>query len=308
MPHVLILGEEAPRYLQLLQAENLPQITFSIFPDAESARQACGLAEIILGAPDAVAELLPLCDRLEWVQSSWAGVTPLIGAARRDYRLTGVKDVFGLQMSEFVMGWLLALERNILRRSGRSQWDHSADSSLAGKTLGIMGTGSIGSAVAGTALAFGLQIRGMNSSGEPSDPFQQCYATQHRMQFAQGLDYLVALLPDTPATDGMVDQQLLSALNPGAIFINAGRANCVDDDALIRALEDGKLRAAVLDVVHTEPLPDDDPLWRIENLYITSHTAAPTPDNSVVALFAENYRRYLDGTPLLHLIKFDRGY
>ena len=127
------------------------------------------------------------------------------------------------------------------------------------------------------------------------------------MQFAQGLDYLVALLPDTPATSGMVDQQLLTALNPGAVFVNAGRANCVDDDALIGALQDGELSAAVLDVVHTEPLPDDDPLWRIENLYITSHTAAPTPDNSVVALFVENYRRYLDGAPLHHLINFDRG-
>jgi phosphoglycerate dehydrogenase-like enzyme len=308
MPNVLIVGAESARYMQLLQAENLPHITFSIFPDVQLAKHAYGLIEIILGPPDAVVPLLPLCDKLGWVQSSWAGVKPLVRAARRDYQLTGVKDVFGPRMSEFVMGWLLALERNIVQRAGRSQWDNTVDSGLTGKTLGIMGTGSIGTVVAETALVFGLQIRGMNSTGEPSAPFQQCYAIQGRIQFAQGLDYLVALLPDTPATDGIVNQQLLAALKPGAIFINGGRANCVDDGALVSALDNGQLRAAVLDVVHTEPLPDDDSLWQVDNLYISSHTAAPTPESSVVALFAENYRRYIDGKPLLHLINFDRGY
>ena len=109
MPQVLIIEEEAPRFLKLLQAENLPQITLRRWIDAQSASQECGLAEIILGAPDAVAQLLPLCDRLEWVQSSWAGLKPLILATRRDYLLTGVKDVFGPMMSEFVIGWLLAV-------------------------------------------------------------------------------------------------------------------------------------------------------------------------------------------------------
>ena len=101
---------------------------------------------------------------------------------------------------------------------------------------------------------------------------------------------------------------MLAVLQPGAVFINAGRANCVATADLEAALTGGNLRAVVLDVLPCEPWPDDDPLWNLDNFYITSHTAAPTLADSVVALFAGNYRRFVAGQPLLHAIDFDRGY
>ncbi len=308
MPSVLIVGADAARYFELLQARQLPSAQLSCLPDASTPSSDCGEVEVILGPPDAVAALLPHCPDVRWAQSSWAGVTPLVESGRQNYQLTGLKGVFGEVMSEYVLGWLLAFERNILERARSMVWDNKSDPGLAGKTLGVMGTGSIGQAVATAVQAFGVSVRGLNSSGKAVAPFEACYATDDALEFAQGLDFLLALLPDLPATTGLVNAQLLNALRPGAIFINAGRANCVDDDAVISALEDRRLRAAVLDVVHTEPLPANDRLWQVENLYITSHTAAPTPDAAVIEVFADNYHRYIAGEPLQHVIDFARGY
>jgi glyoxylate/hydroxypyruvate reductase A len=106
----------------------------------------------------------------------------------------------------------------------------------------------------------------------------------------------------------VISADLLARLNRGAIVINGGRANAVDQAALITALEGGQLSHAVLDVLRQEPLPPADPLWQIENLHITSHTAAVTVPETIVELFCDNYRRYHRWEPLLHPIDFDKGY
>jgi phosphoglycerate dehydrogenase-like enzyme len=305
---VLIVGDHADHYRQLLEPMGLPDWHASYLASAADAHGSMADVQILFGPPDELVSLLPRCPALQWVQSSWAGVTPLVEARRRDYQLTGVKGIFGELMREYVLGWLLALERNIPSRAEDRTWRSAVDGSLVGKCLGIMGTGSIGSAVAQAAQGFGLQIRGLNSDGRPAQGFHECFETAEAVAFAQGLDYLVALLPATDATNGLVSPQALAALNPGAVFINAGRANCVAIGDLETALTGGNLRAVVLDVLPCEPLPDDDPLWNLDNLYITSHTAAPTLADSVVAVFAGNYRRFVVGEPLLHAIDFDRGY
>ena len=308
MPRVLIVGDHADHYRQLLEPMDLPDWQASYLASAADAHDSMADVEILFGPPDELVPLLPRCPQLQWAQSSWAGVAPLVEAPRRDYRLTGVKGIFGELMREYVLGWLLALERNIPTRAADRTWQPAVDGRLGGKCLGIMGTGSIGSAVAQAAQGFGLQVRGLNSDGRPSPGFNECFDTASALAFAQGLDYLVALLPATDATNGLISPQVLAVLQPGAVFMNAGRANCVATADLEAALTGGNLRAVVLDVLPCEPLPDDDPLWNLDNFYITSHTAAPTLADSVVALFAGNYRRFVAGQPLLHAIDFDRGY
>jgi phosphoglycerate dehydrogenase-like enzyme len=308
MPRLLVISPHARQFAELLDALSLPELDSVYCSDAETAKQQCADAEILFGAPDLLAQLLDECTGLRWLQSSWAGVKPLLDRPRRDYRLTGVKGIFGPLMAEYVLGWLLALERSIPRHYIAQKWDDSQERHLLGKTLGIMGTGSIGSHVARCARVFGLTLRGLNSDGRNVSGFDRCYSVDDKEGFAAGLDYLVALLPDTPASDDLVDQRLLSALNPGALLVNGGRANCIVEQDLIEALENGQLRHAVIDVLSTEPLPEDDPLWQIDNLTITSHTAAPTRTEDIVAIFCENYRRYLAGQPLLHEVDFDRGY
>ena len=115
-------------------------------------------------------------------------------------------------------------------------------------------------------------------------------------------------MPETPATDGIVDGALLAALNHGAIAINAVRGNAIVMADLLAALETGQLRHAVLDVLREEPLPADSPLWHTPGLSITSHTAAPTPPDAIVQIFCENYRRYQAGEPLKYQIDLSRGY
>ena len=308
MPRLLVISPHASRFAELIEAESLPGLDAAFCETPEQARPLCEDAEIVFGAPDQVADLLADCGNLRWLQSSWAGIKPLLDEPRRDYQLTGVKGIFGPLMAEYVLAWLLAIERSIPGRVQARHWDDSQDNQLSGKAMGIMGTGSIGSHVARCARVFGLSLRGLNSDGRDVADFDSCYSSTNIQAFAAGLDYLVALLPETPASDGLIDAQLLAQLNPGAILINGGRANCIVQADMLSALDSGRLRHAVLDVLPTEPLPDKDPLWQVKNLSITSHTAAPTRAEDIVAVFAENYRRYLAGDTLLYPIDFERGY
>jgi phosphoglycerate dehydrogenase-like enzyme len=313
MTRVIVLSQHAARYREILEAVGPPEsrwpgAEFRFAGSLEEALPFAATAEVVFGAPDLIALLLPHCSSLRWVQSSWAGVTPLLEQERRDYSLTGVKDIFGAPMAEYVLGWLLALERNIPAHFSATRWNPQREGRLRGKTIGIMGTGSIGSYVARACGNLGLHTRGMNSDGREMDGFDRCWPTGSRLEFAAGLDYLVALLPDTPSTDGLVDARLLAELKPGAILVNGGRGNSVVTGDVVTALAGGTLRHAVLDVLPVEPLPEDDPLWQVEGLTITSHTAAPTPAASIIDIFIDNLERFAEGKPLQYLVDFERGY
>ena len=308
MTSVIVLSPHAHRYRGIIEARGLDAADLTFAENLEEALPAAADAEVLFGAPDQLAELVPHCPALRWIQSSWAGVTPLLALPRRDYRLTGVKEIFGAPMSEYVLGWLLALERNIPAHYGSRSWNPLRDGRIQGKAVGIMGTGSIGSHVAGSCRSLGMTTRGLNSDGRDVAGFDRCWPTASRLDFAAGLDYLVALLPDTPATDGLVDRELLARLSSAAIVINGGRGNAVVTADLVDALEQGDIRHAVLDVLPVEPVPDDDPLWKVPGLTITSHTAAPTPAEAIVEIFIDNLQRYRRGEALRHEIDFDRGY
>lgn len=305
---VLILSADADTLACALQAQ-LPAAA-RLHPCSDNSRlpDAAESAPVVLGAPDRLQEVLPRLPALQWAQSTWAGVTPLMDAPRRDYRLTGVKDLFDTAISEYVLAWMLALQRNVLQRAAATHWDCTPDGSIAGKRAGIMGTGALGMAVARRAAAFGVELRGLNTRGIAAAPFTDCYRPDARLAFADDLDFLVSLMPDTPDTDRLIDAALLRALPERAVVINAGRANAIDHEALRLSVEKGHLRAAVLDVLPVEPLPDEDPLWRTKGIYITSHSAAPTEASAIAPLFLDNLNRFLAGEPLRYEIDFTRGY
>ena len=263
---------------------------------------------IMVGAPERAVRYLNTTPNLQWVQSTWAGVTPLINHPRRDYQLTGLKGVFGQVMSEYVLGWILALEREILAYAQDTSWNQRAPVTVLGKRLGIMGTGDIACAVALAAKALGLRVTGFNRSGHCPPAFESCYTYEHRIDFAQDLDYLLCIMPNTPETDGLVSVELLQALAPNAILLNTGRGNCVDEDALVQVLDSGHLRAAVLDVFNEEPLPSSHRFWSHPKVYVTSHTSAPTNIEAAVRVFAQNLERFLKNQPLLHVVDFAKGY
>jgi len=277
----------------------------------EAARAAYDGEEVLFGSPGMIAEILPDMPAVRWIQSSWAGVTPLIEFDRRDYVLTGVKDVFGPQMSEYVIGYLLAHELRLLERFAKQRsrvWFREHSGTLAGRCLGIMGTGSIGAHIAATARCLGMRVTGLSRTGRAVDGFDEVFAVDRLHDFLGRADHLVSVLPQTPDTDRLLDAAALARLSPHACFVNVGRSNVVDHAALCTALSSGRLGGAVLDVFDEEPLPADSPLWNTPDLLVTAHIAAISHPLLIVPVFIENYRRWIDGRPLEYVIDFDAGY
>jgi len=310
-PDVLILAGDADDYLPLLGGLARQGTHFTTAHSAASARAAWSGQAIVLGQPDLVAAALHDLPGVRWVQSTWAGVAPLLELGRRDFLLTGVKGVFGPQMAEYVMAYLLARELKLLerrRRQRQREWWNADSGSLQGKTLGIMGTGSIGRCIADRAMAFGLRVIGFSRGGRPAAGFERVFPADRLGEFLALADYLVSVLPATPETDGLLDARAFRAMRRHCCLVNVGRGNVVDEGALEHALRQGRLAAAVLDVFRQEPLPADSPLWDTPGLTLTAHVAAKSHPPDIARIFVENYNRFVAGETLLYPIDFERGY
>ena len=305
-PQLLIVADDSAPWTDAVMALASPhRRTLVVGPEAEIDTSA---VELVVGAPPDLAAIIPRCPQLRWVQSTWAGIDAIAHFASETLQITPLKGVFGPAMTEYVMGWLLAIERNVISRASHTQWTPSLEPRIKGKRLGIMGTGGIGTAIALAAKPYGLEVIGLNSDGRAVDGFIACYPSADRLAFAEGLDYVVSVLPQTSQTDNLIDHKVLTRLNPRAIVINAGRGNAVVEADLIASLAAGHLKAAVLDVFREEPLPPDDPLWSTPGVHITSHTAGPTPDEAIGEVFERNLKRYIAGEPLTDAVQPGRGY
>ena len=306
MPNILILSRDAADYTRLLTAADLPNANLM------TPNQPLSDCEIVFGGPDLIRAAFEQLPNVRWIQSTWAGVDPLLDPAlRRDYRLTNARGVFGKLMSEYIFGYLLLHERKILQRleaQKQARWDPSLTGAVRGKTIGLLGVGSIGAEVARTAKHFEMTVRGYTRASEGSPHVDTYYHNDSLLAFASGLDYLVSILPNTAATRGTINAALLAQLPRHALFINVGRGSAVDETALCNALQRGSLAGAVLDVFNTEPLPAEHPFWRTPNLFITSHSAAPSFPADIAQVFVENYRRYTAGEPLKYQVDFEKGY
>ena len=273
MHNLLILSRRAADYRRLVEAAGLPDLRITSATDAYVPAQVA--FEIVFGEPSLVRAALPRLAAVKWVQSTWAGVEPLLDPSlRRDYILTNARGVFGPQMSEYVFGYLIAYERKMFEKYAaqkEGRWDPAHPGTLAGKHIGLLGVGSIGAALAATARHFGMRVRGYTRGSEGCADVDQYFHGDDRAAFARDLDYLVSVMPNTPGTRHLVDAALLAALPPRAVFINPGRGSVVDEAALAGALQNGRLAAAVLDVFEQEPLPADHVFWQLPTV-ITRRT------------------------------------
>ena len=306
VPQLVIVAADSRPWTDTVMSLASPHLrTAVVAPDDEIDTSA---VEVVVGAPPDLVALIRHCPRLRWVQSTWAGIDAIAHFASETLQITPLKGVFGPAVTEYVMGWLLAIERNVISRSSHTHWSPSPEPRITGKRLGIMGTGGIGTVIALAARSFGLAVSGLNSDGRAVDGFTTCYRSADRLAFAEGLDYLVSVLPQTSQTDNLIDHELLMRLNPQAIVMNLGRGNAVVEAELIASLNAGHLRAAVLDVFREEPLPIDDPLWSTPGVHITSHTAGPTPDEAIGEVFDRNLKLYIAGESLIDAVLASRGY
>lgn len=303
MPTLLILSSNADEYKQLIKSAQLPDLEFTTEPED---------CDIVLGEPNLIRDTLPRLSSLEWVQAIYAGVERLMDPVLpRDYTLTNARGVFGELMSEYVFGYLLLHEKKIFERQRAQQskqWDRTESGVLRGKTIGLLGVGSIGSHLAGTAKHFGMSVHGFTRQSESCADVDVYFHDPEILKFGAGLDYLVSVLPRTNHTNKIVDASLFDALPSHAVFINVGRGNAVDESALVIALQEGEIAAAVLDVTEKEPLPEDHPFWNTPNLLLSFHTSAISYPENISKLFVENYYLYLEDKPLMHQVYFEKGY
>lgn len=311
MSGILILSADASDYLSFLQPLADSGLELTVAETAELARERYSGQEVMLAQPDMAARVLDEMPDIRWVQSTWAGVTPLLDSARSDYLLTGVKNTFGPEMAEYVLGYLLAHEIKMPERLGhqanRSWWDQPSGS-LQGKSLGIMGTGSIGSYIASMARPFGLSVTGFSRTGRPVAGFDRVFAADQLAEFLAEPDYLVCVLPDTPGTRGLLDAEAFRAMKSNCLLVNVGRGTILDEQALVQALCAAELAGAVLDVFCSEPLSAESPLWSTPGLIVSGHVAARSWPRDIAAIFRKNYRRYCAGEALEYPVDFKRGY
>jgi phosphoglycerate dehydrogenase-like enzyme len=268
-------------------------------------------AEIVLGYPREdpaqIAWLVRTAPGLRWVQGTFAGAGQQLaaaGLAREDVERimwTSSVGIHTTPLGEWALLGILALTKDLPRLDADKRdhrWAHYPVDEVRGTTVLIAGLGEIGREVARLAEAFGMNVISTRRDEGDLD------------ELLPRADSVVVTLPLTDETRGMFDGRRIGLMKPGAIFVNIGRGAVVDEDALIDALRSGHLRGAALDVYSTEPLPTDSPLWELENVILSPHTAAQSihENERIVELFADNLRRYLAGQELRSCIRTDLFY
>lgn len=312
MNHLLILSADAQDYAERLTAAALAELSIQTATSAKLDKHSLQNINLVLADPPLLVELLTHLPKLQWVQSTYAGVNALCAPGlRNDYQLTNVKGVFGPLISEYVLAYMLALERDVFRartQQRQHQWQPFPYRSLAGLKIGIAGLGDIGQHLATTAKQFAMQVKGLKFSAAKVLNVDTVYTLDHLAEFLADLDYLVITLPATPLTHHLFNAETLAYLKPEAVLINVGRGACVDQAALTAHLQAKQLRAAILDVFEEEPLLATDPLWELENVYLTPHQAAVSFPENIVKIFTHNYQRFQQQQSLEYLIDFAKGY
>lgn len=253
--------------------------------------------------------------RLRFVQMSGAGVDDLLPAPDlpAGVRVANARGVHDPEMPELLLALVLAVAKRLPRafaQQSRREWRMFAGQRLAGATVGILGLGAIGHALAQRLQALGVRVVGTRRSGEPLAGVDAVYGPEATERVLAEADIVVVLLPLTPETRGLLDARALGLMKPRALLVNAARGGIVDEVALAEALREGRLGGAALDVFEQEPLAAESPLWAAPDCLITPHVAGLTRDymERVGELLIDNVRRLEAGRPLRNEIDPKRGY
>jgi len=249
---------------------------------------------------------------LAWIHSVQAGVDrfPFDELEARGISLTNSTGVHGDSVGEIVVGYMLSFARRLHRHRDRERtrewrypdWDEAF--TVDGESLCVVGLGTLGQGIARRADALGVDVVGVRRTPTPVEHVRTVY-TPGRLELAVADARFVAVAtPLTDATRGLVDADVLAAMREDAYLLNVSRGGVVDEDALLAALEAGKLAGAALDVFETEPLPDDSPFWSMEEVIVTPHAAGANREyyRRVAAIVRENVRRLAEGESLANRV------
>jgi phosphoglycerate dehydrogenase-like enzyme len=271
-------------------------------------------AEALLswGPPPGVLARMP---KLRFVQALTAGVEhwlarPDLGA---DLALSCARGTHRVQMPENILGALFHIAKPyaaIAEDNAARRWTRRVSTTLAGQTLGILGLGAIGAELARKAAALEMRVIGTKREATPLPHVETVVGPEGTDAVLAESDFVVLLLPATPATGNFIDAARLARMKPSAWLLNFGRGALIEDADLVAAVRAGVIAGAVLDVFRTEPLPADHPFWDEERIMVLPHIGGlhPQRDRMVAALLVDNLRRFVDGTPLTQLVDREAGY
>jgi phosphoglycerate dehydrogenase-like enzyme len=283
------------------------------------------VAEVVLGVPgeepDSLRFVVERAPRLRWLQGTAAGAGQQVRAAGLDaatlsrVRFTSSVGIHATQLAEWALLGLLYFLKDVprlVRDKADRAWPHYALPELRGRRVLVVGLGRIGQEVARDCRALGMHVTGVRRrpSADDLDHVDAMASVDELASVVPRCDAVVLALPATAGTDGMFSAELVEAMPDGAILVNVGRGTTVDEEALVEALRSHRLAGAALDVFATEPLPAESPLWELDNVLVSPHTAALSEreNERIVDLLIENLHRFLDDRPLVNLVDVEHFY
>ena len=274
------------------------------------------LAEVLLTWDLPTENLAEIAPKLKWIHCIGAGVEHLcpMDWVPDGVTITNNKGAHADKAGEYALMAILMLHNKmprILTNNRSAEWNSLFSTPIEGKTVGLIGVGSIGGGAARQLDKLPLHIVGVTRHGRPHPQVHEMVAMDRLDEVLPRMDYVFVSVPSTPETRGLFDRERLRRMKPGAGIVNVGRGSTFDYAALAELLESGHLSGAIIDVFEQEPLPADSPLWSAPNFVITPHVSADDGDNYVpitLNLFFDNMSRYLAGEPLRNVVQPELGY
>lgn len=302
MTTALIVDTEYEKHRDHLEPK-FPEVNFLYARDGEGAADLINDAEVLISiARWLTPEMAGEAKNLKWIQCNITGtdhlVEPLVN--RPDIILTNGRGIHGPQMTEMALLHMLALYRNV-RRLTKNQDNHVFDRFLPKvldtRKVAILGMGAIAEHMARTFKALGMTVYGISRTDRPVEGIDKIFSRDAITDAVTDVDFLVALVPYGPDTDRIVNGDVFKAMKPSACLINIARGGVVDETALIEALNSGEIAAAGLDVYEVAPLPDESPLWDMDNVFMTPFVGGRSDmyAERILTVIEPNLRLYLDG-------------
>jgi len=292
-------------------ARALPGHAVVVTSDRTEALARAPEATILVAkAQNVPKELVAAMPQLGWIQALTTGIDPLLALdLPSSVVVTSARGIHGPQMAELTILLMLALYRNfpqMLANQREAKWDRWGQRLLAGKTVVIIGVGTISEALAARCKPFGLKVVGITSRRDV-EHFDELQPRERLRDVAGRADFLVLVVPYSPETHHLVDASVLAAMKPGAYLINVARGNVVDEAALIEALQSRRIAGAGLDVFATEPLPPASPLWALDNVIVTPHIGGMSDvyAEQILPVLVHNVRAYIAGDHAAMLNRID---
>jgi phosphoglycerate dehydrogenase-like enzyme len=318
---LLVLSDPGEPQLSMLD-ELRETANVAIGNSTGAFKSAAGSAAVIFnwsGSLSLIREVFLMSHAVRWVHSRSAGLerTLFPELIASDVIMTNGSGVFSPSLGEFALGAILYFAkdfRHMIRNQMAGVWEPFDVLPIAGQTVGIVGYGDIGRAVATRVRAMGMKVlavkRHVSAQKNPDPLADQIYSPDHLIEMLSRCDYVVVAAPLNAETNGMIGEAEFATMKPTAVIINVGRGPVIDERAMIKALSEHKIKGAALDVFDEEPLPNGHPFYKLENVLLSPHCADHTPDwlDNAMRFFIAQFERFRRGAPLLNVVDKKLGY